>query len=474
MERLIQERLLAYVIEVIGCIPDTQFGFLKDRSTMDAIFVSRVLTSLSLEVKGGRLMKCFIDLKKAYDNVDRLLLFEILEVFGLPPRLVQLIRALHDGAEATVYVNGEASESFVTTNGLKQGSVLSPILFNIFFGAIMHAARKEWAAQGLGIQLVNRPYGKILTKRKHAKESARIILKWLTDIGFADDCVICARTPDELQKMLDIFHKIVTAFGLVISTDKTKVMDVCTAKTANTMNESGGNIVQVCIDGKELEVVENFKYLGSIESMRGDMEKEVQRVRQAMYGAFRKLKHVFLDRRISLRTRLVLFNSVMVPYCVYGCQAWNLHKSDMASIESVYCRFVRNIMGIKDPRTPLVRVIDRARAVYEKIYPVECQIIKTQLRYVGHVIRRGQSGKCSITKEIASAFIAGNSRIGASKVCDFKSAWAEALDMFGIDKASWEDRAADKNVWKDMLVRGMNMALTKCKEHMLLHELYGI
>ena len=51
---------------------------------------------------------------------------------------------------------------------------------------------------------------------------------------------------------------------------------------------------------------------------------------------------------------------------------------------------------------------------------------------------------------------------------------AEALDMFGIDKASWEDRAADKNVWKDMLVRGMNMALTKCKEHMLLHELYGI
>jgi hypothetical protein len=173
MERLTLERLIDYVVTVPGCIPDTQFGFLKDRSTVDAIFISRVLTALTLKVEGGRMAKCFVDLQKAYDNVDRLLLWEVLEVFGIPPKIINLIRALHEESEATVFVNGESSESFVTTNGLKQGSVLSPLLFNIFFGAIMNAARKEWNSQGLGMQIVSRSSGEILTKRKHAKENVR-------------------------------------------------------------------------------------------------------------------------------------------------------------------------------------------------------------------------------------------------------------------------------------------------------------
>jgi hypothetical protein len=78
----------------------------------------------------------------------------------------------------------------------------------------------------------------------------------------------------------------------------------------------------------------------------------------------------------------------MVQHCVYGCQAWNLHKDELASIESVYCGFVRYILGIRDPSTPLVQIIDKARLIYGKIYPVECQIGKTKLRYMGHIIRR--------------------------------------------------------------------------------------
>ena len=85
--------------------------------------------------------KLFIDLKKAYDNVDRDLMWEIMLRYGIPENIVRVIQGLHDGAEAIVQVGRDIAEAFETTNGLKQGSVLSPMLFNIFFGAIIEAAR---------------------------------------------------------------------------------------------------------------------------------------------------------------------------------------------------------------------------------------------------------------------------------------------------------------------------------------------
>ena len=210
------------------------------------------------------MLKCFIDLKKAYDNVDRQLLWEILEVFGFPPKVIALIRAMHDGARATVFVNGKSGEPFITTNGLKQGSVLSPILFNIFFGAIIQAARKEWKERGLGIKrLTTRPAGSIFTSRSYARESSLTLLKWLTDIGFADDCVVCARSPGDLQSMLDILNPIIQAFGQDISVPKTKILDICTSATANSISESDHPLLQVHIGGQVVNSESAFRYLGS-------------------------------------------------------------------------------------------------------------------------------------------------------------------------------------------------------------------
>ena len=81
-----------------------------------------------------------------------------------------------------------------------------------------------------------------------------------------------------------------------------------------------------------------------------------------------------MDRRISIKPRLLLFNSVIVQHGVYGCQGWNLLESDKAKLESAYCRLLRLIMGIHDVLTPLSTVIDKARSFYDKIFPLECHI----------------------------------------------------------------------------------------------------
>ena len=83
---------------------------------------------------------CFIDLQKAYDSVDRELLWVVLARFGVPDKMLTVIRQFHEGMRARVCTDdGEHSEWFDVTQGLRQGCVLSSLLFNIIFAAVAHA-----------------------------------------------------------------------------------------------------------------------------------------------------------------------------------------------------------------------------------------------------------------------------------------------------------------------------------------------
>ena len=96
---------------------------------------------------------CFIDLAKAYDSVDRVLLWEILARFGVPPRMIKVIRMSHDGMRARVQLDdGDFSAWFNVCQGLRQGCVLSPLLFNIFFAAVITVVLQRFADRfGLGV-----------------------------------------------------------------------------------------------------------------------------------------------------------------------------------------------------------------------------------------------------------------------------------------------------------------------------------
>ena len=101
------------------------------------LFVVRRLQELGRPRKIPLYM-CFIDLQKAYDSVDRELLWVVLARFGEPEKLTA-IRQFHEGMRAHVRTDdGEHSEWFDVTQGLRQGCVLSPLLFNLF-AAVTHA-----------------------------------------------------------------------------------------------------------------------------------------------------------------------------------------------------------------------------------------------------------------------------------------------------------------------------------------------
>ena len=126
--------------------PEEQCGFRPQRSTVDMILVVRRLQDLARK-KDTPLYLCFIDLTKAYDSVDRTLLWDDLARFSVPPRMLAVIRQFHDGMQSCVRLDdGECSDKFDVGQGLRQGCGLAPLLFNMFFTAVLRVAEKRFLA----------------------------------------------------------------------------------------------------------------------------------------------------------------------------------------------------------------------------------------------------------------------------------------------------------------------------------------
>ena len=88
------------------------------------------------------LFACFIDLTKAFDTVNREALWIIISKLGCPSKYINLIRLFQDGMSGSILCDGDTSAPFDISNGVKQGCVLAPVLFNLFFTCIVtHALR---------------------------------------------------------------------------------------------------------------------------------------------------------------------------------------------------------------------------------------------------------------------------------------------------------------------------------------------
>jgi hypothetical protein len=122
--------LTPYVNEIIG---DHQCGFCRNRSTMNQIFYIRQILEKKWEYN-GTVHRLFIDFKKAYDSIKREVLYNILLEFGIPQKLVRLIKMCLNETYSKVRTGKLLSDTFLIQNGLKQGDALSPLLFNFVLG----------------------------------------------------------------------------------------------------------------------------------------------------------------------------------------------------------------------------------------------------------------------------------------------------------------------------------------------------
>ena len=126
---------LSNTYETEGLLPEEQqCGLRHARSTIDVLFVVRQSQEL------GRQRKTPLYLLKAYDSVDRDLLCGVLTRSGVPTKMLTTVRNFQEGMRVLRVRTDDNEHSgwFDVTQGLRQGCVLSPLLFNVFFAAALH------------------------------------------------------------------------------------------------------------------------------------------------------------------------------------------------------------------------------------------------------------------------------------------------------------------------------------------------
>ncbi|KAI8518836.1 hypothetical protein Bbelb_020930 [Branchiostoma belcheri] len=319
-----------------------QSGFTPGRSTVDRILTLRLLAEKRREFRKP-LYAAYVDLKQAFDSVDRNALWLLLKALGVPAKLVHLLSLLYSNTSSRVKVNGLLSDSFVIKSGVLQGCVLAPTIFNV---AIEHVMGRTVEQCNCGAS-----FGDFT----------------VTDLDFADDVAILAEVLEVLQLALQAMDTETQPLGLMVSWEKTKVQCLSDFEAPRP-----GPV----INARQVESVERFSYLGGTITSDcrsyADIHLRIGRASAAMAS----LKNVWSNRKLSLQTKLRLYNN---------SETWTLTATHELRVNAFDTRCLRRLLGIRW----FDRVSNATLRDITKQPPLTSKIRLARLRLFGHIAPLG-------------------------------------------------------------------------------------
>ncbi len=431
LARVMLARLLATITDVV--LPESQCGFRRDRSTTDMIFVARLLQEKCRE-QHRNLYMAFVDLTKAFDTVNRDILWRILAKCGCPPRFTSILKDFHSGMSARVAVGGLESEPFEVNVGVKQGCVLAPALFNIYLVAVTLLSRHSVNPDD-GVAIRYRLDGSVFNLRRlQAKTKTRQAI--IHDLQYADDAAFPSHSSEGLQRVMRTMSDTYTSTGLVINPRKTEVL---------CQHSSRGEAppdVSFRVGADDVTCVDRFIYLGSVLSSSCSLDDEIQnRLRQASCAFGRLSRRVFLNRDLTTSTKVAVYSAVCISVLLYGCEAWTVYRAQVRSLEAFHIRCLQRILGLSwADRVPHVQILQSVGCV-----SIEALIVKRQLRWVGHVCRMPES---RLPRKLLFGELASGRRSAGGQKKRYKDHLHSMLKKCGVPPSDMETLAADRNKWR--------------------------
>ena len=208
--------------------------------------------------------------------------------------------------QGIVQHDGNVSEPFNIRSGLKQGCELAPTLLGI---SLLCSLRHAFSTATEGIYLHTRSDGRLFNlARLKARTEVRQAL--IRDVLFADDAAVATHTQQELQSLMDRFSQAWRDFGLIISLKKTNVLVQGTEVPPT-----------ITIDHVELEVVNQFTYLGSIISNNLSLDAEIgKRMGKPASRLARLTTRVWEYPKLSVKSKMAVYNACVISTLLYGSE----------------------------------------------------------------------------------------------------------------------------------------------------------
>ncbi|KAI5724481.1 hypothetical protein M8J77_003182 [Diaphorina citri] len=278
-------------------IDNDQFGFRYGRGTREAILSLRLIAEESLRVSKP-LYIAFVDLQKAFDNVNWKIMMEILENIGIEFKDRRIIHNLYKNQVTNIEVNGEKQRARIK-KGVRQGCSLSPHLFNIYIEKAIEKSKEYCTGivmNGIRTQMLR----------------------------FADDIAVLAPDEFNLKRSLESMNEVFEEYKMKINMSKTEIL-VCSKIP---------EIVNIKVGDAQIKQSKSFKYLGSTISENAKSTTDIkQRIAQAK-SAFNKKKTLFCSKNINTDLRKQLIKTLVWSIALYGSETWVIGENDKKKIEA--------------------------------------------------------------------------------------------------------------------------------------------
>ena len=324
---------------------EIQAGFKEGYSTVDHIFT--LLSCVQKQFhKNRKLYVAFIDFEKAFDSINRNLLWPVLSKNRIEGKMYRCIRSMYDNVKAKVRCGDELTDPIQCTYGVKQGDICSPVLFTLFINE-------------LAIDVIN-------AGRHGVTLSFDVYELFL--LLLADDIVLLSETPVGLQNQLNVLCQSAKRLQLKVNIDKSNII---------VFRKGGylGRREMWTFDGKVMPVVNCYKYLGILFSTKLSFSAAcndlASKAKRALVIIIKQLKA--LDN-YSLELFIKLFDSQVLPIMQYGSEVWGLDKNSILC-EKTHLFAVKNFLNV-DICTPNDLVYGEM-----KRYPITINFAINTIRY---------------------------------------------------------------------------------------------
>ena len=267
---------------------------------------------------------------KAFDTIPRNILFKQLYNYGIRKHVFNIIKDIYKNDESCIKIGYQCSEPFHINQGVRQGYVLSPLLFNIFIADLVQK-----------LDMVN---GKVKVNNKE-----------ISSIFWADDIVTFSENENGLRAMIKVLDQYATENKLEINTDKTKIM-ICN-KTGRLMSRL------FFINGIQIECVRCYKYLGFLLTPSGEINSGLKDLRDRALKAYMELKNSLgTSFNQDIKTTLTLVDMMIQPILLYNSDFWrclNLPKNN--PIENLHISICKQLIGVHKSTTNIGVLLEVGR-----------------------------------------------------------------------------------------------------------------